>query len=158
MRSGFCGRRKTPLFFASRCSFISLPSVHFSAEILTLSSLQPPSPSPPGPRKCLPPAPQSDLRPQSLSPSDPSCGSWQGAGRSGSGGRWAGISCRDSHSPYNTQWLQYKVPSATWAHASWKNYIFVNLPQIKGQFKVLLYQSVTTQRCDVRFWHRTEKS
>lgn len=33
MGSGFCRKRKTPLSFENPCSFISLPSVHFSVEI-----------------------------------------------------------------------------------------------------------------------------
>lgn len=141
MGSGFCRKKKTPLSFESRCSFISLPSVHFSVEIPILwAHYIPHLLSPPGPNKRLPLALQSDLGPRLLSLSDPSCGSWQ-TSKPGSSGTERK---KDRSLPFLTPVLPKTHGSCnkrsslgTWIHASWENNLFGKTCP-KSKAKVLL--------------------
>lgn len=128
MGSGSCRKKKTPLPFESWCSFIYLPSVHFSVEIPILwahyiSHLL----SPPGPSKRLPLALQFDLGPQLLSLSDLGCGSWQ-TSKPGSSGTERK---KDRSLPFLTPVFPEMHGSCSkssllgaWIHTSWKNNLF----------------------------------
>lgn len=141
MGSGFCRKKKTPLSFESWCSFISLPSVHFSVEIPILwAHYTPHLLSPPGPNKSLPLALQSDLGPQLLSLSDPSCGSWQTSKLGSSGTERKKDRSLPSLTPVlpKTHGSCHKRSSlGTQIHASWKNNLLgKTCPELRA--KVLL--------------------
>lgn len=156
MGSGFCGRRITPLSFESRCSFIFVPSVHISAAILALSSLHchllsPPAPANASHRPCsltldLSPSPH-------LTPAGNLARSWELR----DGGRWQEVARCDSYCPYNTT-AAVRCPYEHRGSCFLKEQSFWKLAPDQGpKFFWFLYQSVTAQQCNVRFWHRTEK-
>lgn len=159
MGSGFCRKKKNnqpPLSFESWCSFISLPSVHFSVEISILwAHYIPHLLSPPGSSKLLPLALQFDLGPPYLTPAvDP-----------GKSPKWAALGQRkkDENLPFLTPILLRHMAAAIRGHHWARGF---TLPKIiifwgkivqnwRPKYFCFLHQFVRAQQYNFRLWQRS---